>query len=78
MSAATQARLQAAYDDMATTLALEQAYCAAHGPKPSYSLDGESYQWSEWEEATIRKLEALKKLIQLEGGPYVIQSRARV
>lgn len=73
----TQQRLQQAYDDMAVTLAMEQAYCAAHGPKPTYSLDGESYSWNEWEEGTIRKLEALKKLIQLEGGPYIISSRMR-
>ena len=68
--------LKQAREDMITTLALEQAYCAAHGPKPDYSLDGESYQWSAWEEATIRKIEALNRVIQqLE--PFWKCTRAR-
>lgn len=73
----TRERLQAAYEDMAVTLAMEEAYCAAHGPKPSYSLDGESYSWTEWREAQVRAMDSLKKLIQLEGGPFIVQSRMR-
>lgn len=69
-------KLTAIRDDLATTFALEVAYTAAHGPKPDYSLDGESYQWSAWEEAATRKLEALNKLIQ-QAKPFQISSRGR-
>src|SRR4051812_40816971 len=63
------ANLEAAKASLATQVALEAAYCEAHGPKPSYSLDGESYQWVEWREACLRKIEALNRLIQAER-PY--------
>lgn len=59
------------------SLALETAYQETHGPKPDYSLDGESYQWTAWREAILRKVTELNKLIQLEDGPWVIRSRAR-
>lgn len=74
--ATTAAQIQAIYDNLMTTLALEQVYCATHGPKPTYSLDGESYQWSEWEEAALRKAEALRKQINA-AQPYIIRSRGR-
>jgi thymidylate synthase len=68
--------LKQAREDLITQVALESAYCAAHGPKPSYSLDGESYQWSEWREAAGRKIEQLNKLIQAEK-PFWFSSRGR-
>lgn len=75
--AQNQANLQAIKANLLASLATETAYQQAHGPRPSYSLDGESYQWTEWREAILRKVDQLNHLIQLEGSPFVIQSRAR-
>ena len=69
-------KLKQIKEDLITTLAMEQAYAAAHGPKVTYSLDGESYQWSEWEEASLRKIEAINRLIQQQQ-PYCVVSRGR-
>lgn len=69
-------RLRQAREDLITTLALEEAYQAAHGPKPSYSLDGESYSWTEWRTACLAQIEAFNRLIQAER-PYQISSRGR-
>lgn len=69
-------RLKQAREDLILTLATEQAYCAAHGPKPDYSLDDESYQWSAWEEAALRKIESFNRLIQQEQPVWVV-SRGR-
>ena len=57
-------------------LATESAYQVAHGPKPDYSLDGESYQWAGWREALLRKIESLDRLIQ-NRRPYIVRSRIR-
>lgn len=59
------------------SLADETAFCQASGPKPDYSLDGESYTWTGWRTAVLEKIKALNVLIQNEAGPYVIRSRAR-
>lgn len=58
------------------TLAAETAYQETHGPKPDYSLDGESYQWTAWREAVLRKIEVLNRLIQQEK-PFFLSSRGR-
>lgn len=69
--------LQAIKRDLLAALAAEAAYQAGSGgPQPSYSLDGESYQKTEWREAVLRKVDVLNRLIQAEQ-PYVIRSRAR-
>lgn len=60
--------------NLALLLATETDYQVANGPKPSYSLDGESYQWTEWREAILRKMDALDKLIQNEDGAFEVRS----
>lgn len=59
------------------SLADETAYCEANGPKPDYSLDGESYQWTAWRRAVLDKIKDLNILIQQEDPCWVLQSRAR-
>jgi hypothetical protein len=74
--ATTAQQLQAIYDNAATTLAAEIAYEAANGPKPSYSLNGRSYQWMEYKEAMVRFMEAMRKQINA-AQPYIVRSRGR-
>jgi hypothetical protein len=58
-------------------LVTETAYQVANGAKPQYSLDGESYDWPGWEEAILRKIDMLNKLIQSEDGAFEVRSYAR-
>ncbi len=53
--------LQAAYNQVAANLALITAT-----PKPTYSVEGESYSWQELFEAYTRQMEVLKKQMQAE------------
>ncbi len=69
--------LVAIRSNIIATLAAEQVYAATHGPKLTYSLDGESYSWTEWEEAAARKIALLNTLIQNEQ-PYCIRSNVRL
>jgi hypothetical protein len=63
-------------NSLETSLAAETLYEATHGPKPTYDLDGESYQWTEWTEAMFRKITACRALINA-AQPYMISSRGR-
>ena len=63
-------------NSLLASLAAETAYQEAHGPKPSYSLDGESYSWAEWRTAVLAQVGELNLLIQQEA-PFCIVSRGR-
>lgn len=47
-------------------------------PKPTYSLDGESYQWDAYRQGLEKSIEVVQKLIVLLGGNFVVRSRAAV
>ena len=68
--------LETIKSSLLVSLAAEVAYCESHGPKPDYSLDGESYQWTAWREAVLRKIEVLNRLIQQER-PFFLSTRGR-
>lgn len=59
-------------------LATESAYQVANGPKPSYSLDGVSYQWDAWRQNVSDRIEALNKAIQMEDGAFEVRSFGQV
>jgi hypothetical protein len=77
VSAQNLTNLQAIKSNLIATLAAEATYQSSHGPKPTYSLDGESYDWTGYRTAVIAAVEKLNSLIQLETTPFVIRSRAR-
>lgn len=58
-------------------LADESAYQVANGPKPSYSIDGETVQWDEWRDKTMARIDALTDQIIRLTGPVLIRSRGR-
>ena len=58
-------------------LATESAYQVTNGPKPSYSIDGESVQWDSWRDSMTSKITELTELIQKLGGPVMVRSRGR-
>lgn len=38
-------------------------------PKPDYSIDGQSVSWTSYFNSLIGQMDALNRLIQVEGGP---------
>ena len=66
------ANLQTALNNTAERLADLTA-----NPKPSYSVDGESWSWSEYLSMLIDKQEALRKALQAatNGGAFEVRSR---
>ncbi len=59
-----------------TLLATETAAQAAGQFKPTYSLDGVSYSWLEWEKAITDRIVAVRKLMQASQ-PTLYVSRGR-
>jgi hypothetical protein len=71
MSPSVLTNLQAAKANVAAILAQITA-----DPKPSYSIDGQSVSWESYFSMLTGKLEALNKLIQVEGGPFEQKTQA--
>jgi hypothetical protein len=67
--------LQALKSNLIAALANESAYQVSYGAKPSYQIDGEQVQWTEYRDRMIDKIETLNKLIQVEGGPFELRTQ---
>ena len=63
--------------DAAITAINAGTFTGALVPKPNYSLDGESYNWADYQETLTRQLAALNDLIQKESMPWIVRGRAR-
>ena len=60
--------------------AIDAVVAAADGagvlrPKPTYSIDGENYDWTGYQSMILQQMKILKELIQLEQGPYELRTR---
>ena len=72
---------QAGIDAINAAYAVASAAGTAVGvviAKPSYSLDGESYQWDAYRQGLEKSIEAVQHLIVLLGGNYIVRSRGQV
>lgn len=63
--------------DLVDAVGVVTAGWAAAGCPVTYSVDGESYQWSEWLEAKTREIDALTASIQKIASPFIVRSRGR-
>lgn len=77
MSAADVAGLQAIRSNLIQTLANETAAQLTGGAKPTYTLDGEVYNWSEWREKMTALIDSYTSQIQRMSGPYTVISRLK-
>ncbi len=64
-------------DNYIQILTDESTYQLANGPKPSYSIDGESVSWDSWRDSMTAKIESLTNLINKVSGPFLIRSRGK-
>ena len=46
-------------------------------PQPTVSVDGESYNWTEYQQFIVSQLEALRKVQVMLGGPWEVRSLGR-
>lgn len=44
-------------------------------PKVTYTEDGATYNWTEYQTFVIQQLETLEKTIQIVGGPFEVRTR---
>lgn len=56
-----------------TNIATQLAAVTAN-PKPSYSIDGKTVSWTEYQAMLIQQLETLAEQIQTIGGPFEVRS----
>lgn len=64
-------------DGIASLIATEVAYQLTNGPKPSYSIDGESVDWPGWFAAMSDRLDSLNEQIKRARAPFMVVSRGR-
>lgn len=65
--------LESARDNIAANLKSMTAT-----PKPSYSIDGQSFSWAELFSLYTNQLKAIEEAIQRAGGPFELRTRGRV
>ena len=63
--------------DAAVTAINSGTYSGALVPRPTYSLDGESYNWAEYMTALLDAQEKIDQAIQRNSLPWIVRSRAR-
>lgn len=63
--------------DAAVTAINNGTYTGPLVPKPTYSLDGESYNWGEYLQTLMDALEKIDQAIMRNSLPWIVRSRAR-
>lgn len=63
--------------------AIDAIIAAADGagiprPKPTYTKDGISYDWTGYQQMLLEAIKSLRDLIVAEGGPYELRTIGRV
>lgn len=68
----------AVLDDLTTAYANVVANLSAMttSPKPSYTIDGETYQWAELFQIYTNQAKVLREEIQAAGSPFEIRTAA--
>lgn len=69
-------RLTATRDNLLQIVEEQTAAWVAAGCPPTFSVDGESYQWDSWLTSKMQAIESLDKLIQ-RATPFYVRSRHR-
>lgn len=77
------ANLRAIKASLLQSLADETAYQQTHGPRDTYSLDGEAHDWPSWRTAILEQVKSINLLLQQEnndsgqGPAWMVHSRQR-
>lgn len=76
-NAATVASLKRSRDNVAAIIETQTDAWVAAGMPPTFSVDGESYSWSEWLAARTKEITDLTDAIVKVSGPWVVRHRGR-
>ncbi len=66
-----------ARDNLALLIEMQTAKWVASGCPPTYSIEGESYDWNNWLTSKMDNLNAMNQTIQQMQGPFIIRSKGR-
>lgn len=69
--------LAAAYASLANVIKLQTAAWEAAGCPPTFSVDGESYDWNNWLTGKIDALDKLRRQISAASGPTLVRTFGR-
>ncbi len=76
-NAADVASLKASRSNVVAIIAAQTALWLADGCPPTFSVDGESYQWNEWLKARNEEIKAMTESISILSSPYIVRSKGR-
>lgn len=68
-------KIQDSIDNLVTLLLEKTEEWIENGRPPSFSIDGESYQWDSWVSSVQKDIEALTALKQTVGGSFIVRSK---
>ncbi len=71
------ASLLQSIQNVATIINTQTALWVAAGCPPTFSVDGESYQWNEWLKARNEELQGLIASRQQVSGSWIVRSTGR-
>ena len=69
--------LQTTLDNLERIVEAQTTAWLAAGAPPTFSIDGESYDWNNWLQSKMDAIDKYTDLIQKRGGPFVVRSRVR-
>lgn len=69
--------LKAARDNLGAIIKTKTDAWVAAGCPPSFSVDGESYQWNEWLSSKIQAVNDLTDQIARVSSPWIVRSRGK-
>lgn len=64
-------------DNIAAVIEAQTQVWRAAGCPPTFSVDGESYQWNEWLKSRTDELKSLTEAISALSSPWIVRSRGR-
>jgi len=77
MATVAQTNLTAIRDSLIATVAAQTAAWEAAGCPPTFSIDGQSYDWNNWLAGKMDAIEKASQLAQKIAGPFIARSYGR-
>ena len=71
------ADLKVARSSVVAIVKAQTALWAVAGCPPTFSVDGESYQWNEWLKSRVDELKGLTEAIAALSSPWIVRSTGR-
>ncbi len=70
--------LKRSRDNVVAVVEAQTLAWVAAGCPPTFSVDGESYQWGQWLKDKNEELKGLTESIALLSSPWIVRSQGRV